>query len=167
MTYTIHISANNLTWDIIHKADEIGGMIEQVLDDTISWHDLKESEMSHAIDFIKRTWKESVMEVYKENYSGSFCNLEYIKTVYSDRYFMNKSLLELLQKEAIFSDTARRKSCVINEYTQEKLECKSEYYRNLCDRVISESTKEKEEAEENLLKVRKEIKEYISFIMEL
>lgn len=35
MTYTIHISADNLTWDIIHKADEIGGMIEQVLDDTI------------------------------------------------------------------------------------------------------------------------------------
>ena len=35
MTYTIYINANNLSWDIIHKADEIGGMIEQVLDNLI------------------------------------------------------------------------------------------------------------------------------------
>lgn len=165
MTYTIHISADNLTWDIIHKADEIGGMIEQVLDDTISWHDLKESEMSHAIDFIKRTWKESVMEIYRENYSGSFCNLKYVKTIYPDSYFMNKSLLDLLRREKKLLTEIKLQRETIKEVS--RAECKTKYYEELRDKVISQREHAKEKAEENLLKVRKEIKEYISFIMEL
>lgn len=75
MTYTIHINANNLNWDIIHKADEIGGMIEQVLDDLISWHDLKENEIESALDFIRETWGHITVELYKEIYYGKYKNL--------------------------------------------------------------------------------------------
>lgn len=165
MTYTIHINANNLSWDIIHKADEVGGMIEQVLDDTISWHDLKENEISHAIDFIKSTWKKSAMEIYNENYSGSFCNLRYIKTIYPDGHFMNKSLLELLKREEKLLTEIKLQRETIKEVS--RAECKTKYYEELRDKVISQREHAKEKAEENLLKVRKEIKEYISFIMEL
>ena len=73
MTYTIYIDANNLNWDIIHKADEIGGMIEQVLDDTISWHDLEENEVGPALDFIRETWGHITVDLCKEIYYGSFC----------------------------------------------------------------------------------------------
>ena len=165
MTYTIHINTDNLSWEIIHKADEIGGMIEQVLPELISWHDLKESEISHAIDFIKSTWKESAMEIYKENYSGSFCNLEYIKTVYPDSYFMDKSLLELLKREKKLLTEIKLQKETIKEVLH--FACKTKYHEELRDKVISQREHAKEKAEENLLKVRKEIKEYISFIMEL
>lgn len=165
MTYTIHINANNLNWDIIHKADEIGGMMEQVFEDTISWHDLKESEMSYAIDFIKRTWKESVMEIYRENYSGSFCNLKYAKTIYPDGYFMNKNLLNLLIREERLLTEIKMQSETIEELSHAG--CKTKYYEELRNKAISQRQSAKEKAESNLLKVRKEIKGYISFIMEL
>ena len=71
MTYTIYINANNLTWDIIHKADKIGGMIEQVLNDLISWHDLKENEIESALDFIRETWRCTTVQLCKEIYHGS------------------------------------------------------------------------------------------------
>lgn len=167
MTYTIYIDANNLSWDIIHKADKIGGMIEQVLDNTISWHDLEENEVEPALDFIRETWGHITVDLCKEIYHGSYCDTPLERKIDLRRNTRNKSLLELLQKEAIFLDTVRRKSCVINDYNREILELKSEYTQKLYGNVIQKCTKEKEEAEENLLKVRKEIKEYLSFIMEL
>ena len=84
MTYTIHINANNLTWDIIHKADEIGGMIEQVLNNLISWHDLKENEIEPALDFIRETWGHITVELHKEFYSGKykrFCSIQLEKKI--------------------------------------------------------------------------------------
>ena len=74
MTYTIYIDTNNLTWDIIHKADEIGGMIEQVLPELISWHDLKENEIEPALDFIRATWGHIRVDLCKEIYHGCFCD---------------------------------------------------------------------------------------------
>ena len=167
MTYTIHISADNLSWDIIHKADEIGGMIEQVLPELISWHDLKENEVEPALDFIRETWGHITVDLCKEIYHGSYCDTPLERKIDLRRNTMNKSLLELLQKEAIFLDTVRRKSCVINDYTHDIQESKSKYVQDLYGKVILECTKEKEKAEENLLKVRKEIKEYLSYIMKL
>lgn len=74
MTYTIYIdkSANlKWNWDIIHKADKIGGMIEQVLPELISWHDLKENEIDPALDFIRETWGNITVDLCKEIYYGS------------------------------------------------------------------------------------------------
>lgn len=72
MTFTIYINANNLTWDIIHKADEIGGMIEQIFDDLISWHNLKENEIESALDFIRGTWGHITVQLCKEIYYGRY-----------------------------------------------------------------------------------------------
>ena len=74
MTYTIYIDASNLSWDIIHKADKIGGMIEQVLPELISWHDLKENEIEPALDFITETWGHITVDLCKEIYHGSYCD---------------------------------------------------------------------------------------------
>lgn len=74
MTYTIYIDANNLSWDIIHKADKIGGMIEQVLPELISWQDLKENEIESALDFITETWGHITVDLCKEIYHGSYCD---------------------------------------------------------------------------------------------
>lgn len=81
MTYTIYINANNLTWDIIHKADEIGGMIEQVLDNLISWHDLKENEIEPALDFIRETWGHITVDLCKEIYHGSYVDTPLVKKI--------------------------------------------------------------------------------------
>ena len=81
MTFTIYINANNLTWDIIHKADEIGGMIEQVLSDLISWHNLKENEIRPALEFIRETWGHITVPVCEEFYYGtnkSLCSTQLI-----------------------------------------------------------------------------------------
>ena len=74
MTYTIYIDANNLSWYIIHRADKIGGMIEQVLPELISWHDLKENEIEPALDFITETWGHITVDLCKEIYHGCFCD---------------------------------------------------------------------------------------------
>lgn len=71
MTYTIYIHKSNLNWDMIHKADKIGGMIEQVLPNLISWHDLKENEIEPALNFIRETWGGIKVELCKEIYHGS------------------------------------------------------------------------------------------------
>ena len=83
-TYTIYIDANNLTWDIIHKADEIGGMIEQVLDNLIAWHELEENEIEPSLEFIRETWGHISVELHKEFYSGkykSFCSTQFEKKI--------------------------------------------------------------------------------------
>ena len=72
MTYTIHINTNNLSWDMIYKADEIGGMIEQVLDNLIAWHSLKENEIEPALNFIRETWGHITVELCKEIYYGKY-----------------------------------------------------------------------------------------------
>lgn len=81
MTYTIYINANNLTWDIIHKADEIGGMIEQVLDNLISWHDLKENEIEPALDFIRKTWGHITVDLCREIYHGSYVDTPFERKI--------------------------------------------------------------------------------------
>ena len=84
MTYTIYINHSNLNWDMIHKADKIGGMIEQVLSDLISWHDLKESEIEPALNFIRETWGNITVKLCKEIYYGSygsFCDTPLIKEI--------------------------------------------------------------------------------------
>lgn len=82
MTFTIYIDANNLTWDIIHKADEIGGMIEQVTEDFISWHDLSLKEISFALQFISETWGHITVDIAKENYlSPCYCETEILEKI--------------------------------------------------------------------------------------
>lgn len=83
MTYTIYINANNLTWDIIHKADEIGGMIEQVLSDQISWHNLKEKELALALNFIYETWGHVFVSLCEEIYiaGGRYCHTPLLKQI--------------------------------------------------------------------------------------
>lgn len=84
MAFTIYINANNLSWNIIHKADEIGGMIEQVLDNLIAWHELEENEIEPSLEFIRETWGHISVELHKEFYFGkykSFCSTQFEKKI--------------------------------------------------------------------------------------
>lgn len=88
MILTIYIpistTSQNLTWETINKADKIGGMIEQVLDDLISWHNLKENEIESALDFIRETYGHITVKLCKEIYYGkykSFCNTQFEKEI--------------------------------------------------------------------------------------
>lgn len=82
MTLTIYINANNLNWDIIHKADEIGGMIEQVEENLISWHDLSLKEISFALQFVSETWGHITVDITKENrLSLCYCESEFLEKI--------------------------------------------------------------------------------------
>lgn len=70
--YTIYIPSNNLTWNIIHKADETGGFIEQVEEYLISWHDLQEKEIELALNFARETWGNITVKLCEEEVNGSY-----------------------------------------------------------------------------------------------
>ena len=82
MTYSIDFEQNNLTWDIIHKADKNGGMIEQVLDNLIAWHGLEKIELETALNFIRETWGHITVDVMEEHFiQPSYCEETLYKTV--------------------------------------------------------------------------------------
>lgn len=81
MTYNIYINSPTLTWDIIHKADKIGGIMEMVLENTISWHSLEAREIDSALDFIYEIWGEIEVEIVTETFYGSYCEEHPYKVV--------------------------------------------------------------------------------------
>lgn len=75
--YSFYIESGNLTWDIIRKADRVGGFIEKVDDDLILWHSLKWREVAKAIRFVRAIWGISVprTEVYESHMCGCVDNV--------------------------------------------------------------------------------------------
>lgn len=78
---------------------------------------------------------------------------------------MNKSFLGLLRREEKILAEIRNANDAIENFSH--VDCKTKNDKKILDNVISHEQDRKEKAEENLLEVRKEIKEYFSFIMEL
>lgn len=78
---------------------------------------------------------------------------------------MNKSLLDLLRREEELLAGIRGANDAIEHFFTCRLQDKND--KQILDNVISHEQDRKEKAERNLLEVRKEIKEYFSFIMEL
>ena len=77
---------------------------------------------------------------------------------------MKKSFLELLEAErkAVFDAEFFRKSAV--DFLNQSKEADSIEKRESCERIACEYEKTAVEAEENLLQIRKEMKQYISFL---
>lgn len=78
---------------------------------------------------------------------------------------MNKSLLDLLRREEELLAGIRGANDAIEHFSH--VDCKTKNDKQILDNVISHEQNRKEKAERNLLEVRKEIKKYFSFIMEL
>lgn len=77
---------------------------------------------------------------------------------------MKKSFLELLEaeKKAVFDAEFFKKSAV--DFLNESKEAGSIEERESCERIASKYEERAVEAEENLLQIRKEMKQYISFL---
>lgn len=75
--YSFEINSDYITWDIVHKADKVGGFIEKVDDDLILWHSLKWREVAKAIRFVRAIWGISVprTEVYESHMCGCVDNV--------------------------------------------------------------------------------------------
>lgn len=102
MTYTIYFDAH-LTKETMQKADALNiGMIEEVLDNLISWHDVEMEEIPEALDFIRENFGHTTITVAEEYwYNPSSCfALETMEiTLLPDgenkfRYIVNKSQAE-------------------------------------------------------------------------
>lgn len=74
MKYTIYFNAH-LTRETIQKADTLKiGMVEEVLDNLISWHDICSEEIPAALDFIRENFGHITITVADEYwYNPSFC----------------------------------------------------------------------------------------------
>lgn len=74
MKYTIYINAH-LTKETMHKADTLDiGMIEEVLNNLISWHDIYSEEIPAALDFIRANFGNITITVAEDYYpSPSYC----------------------------------------------------------------------------------------------
>ena len=86
MNLTIYIPisspSQNLTWETIHKADEVGGMIEQPLSDLIEWHSLEDSKLKLALSLIKETWGHIKVIVNEEIILGTcYCTTKVIDEI--------------------------------------------------------------------------------------
>lgn len=99
MTYTIYFDAH-LTKETMQKADALNiGMIEEVLDNLISWHDVKMEDIPETLDFIRENFGHTTITVAEEYwYNPSYCfALETMEiTLLPDgenkiRYLVNKS----------------------------------------------------------------------------
>lgn len=71
--YSFYIESGDITWDIVHKADKVGGFIEKIDDDLIVWHSLKWREVAKAVRFVRVTWGIKVprTEIYESHFDGA------------------------------------------------------------------------------------------------
>lgn len=80
MTYSIYFTPEqikrNLIMDDVRKSDTLNaGMLEQVLENLINWHDIYKKDLSRVCDYIGLEYGHICVEIYKEKYIGSFCEL--------------------------------------------------------------------------------------------
>lgn len=121
MKYTIYINAH-LTKKIMSKADALKiGMIEEVLDNLISWHDIYSEEIPVALDFIRENFGNITIRVAEDYYtSPSYCyTLETMEVELCPdgnnkiRYLVKKSQAEeilrdlkgMYKADALYADT--------------------------------------------------------------
>lgn len=99
MKYTIYFDAH-LTKETMQKADALNiGMIEEVLDNLISWHEVKMENIPETLDFIRENFGYitiTVAEEYWYNPSSCFALETMEITLLPDgenkfRYIVNKS----------------------------------------------------------------------------
>lgn len=74
MKYTLYFKTH-LTREIMQKADALNiGMVEEVLDNLISWHDICSEEIPAALDFIRDNFGHITITVAEEYWhSISYC----------------------------------------------------------------------------------------------
>ena len=75
MTFCINWKpSRNLSMDDCRKSDDLhAGMLEQVLENLVSWHDVDRRDMDRVITYIGCEFPGVFAEVYEEHTTGSFC----------------------------------------------------------------------------------------------
>lgn len=80
---------------------------------------------------------------------------------------MNKSLLELLRKEDAEIANLKFYRNSVAEFISHAENKDEGYHEEACYRIASEYEKRAKESEKKLIEIRKELKEYFSFLMKL
>ena len=75
MTFSIDWKpSRNLSMDDCHKSDALhAGMLEQVLENLVSWHDVERKDMDRVVTYIGHEFSGVLAKVYEEHTSGGFC----------------------------------------------------------------------------------------------
>ena len=86
MTYSIDFQTKdigrNLTVQDIRKSDTLNaGMLEQVLDDWISWHGVPRKDVERVLNYIELELGPAFVSIAEEHFCGSFCDLRGICAV--------------------------------------------------------------------------------------
>ncbi len=85
-TYSIYFEptmiGRNLNMDDIRKADTLGaGMLEQVLENLICWHDLKAKDLNRVMTYISLELGHPLVTIEEEHYCGCTCRLDLVCAV--------------------------------------------------------------------------------------
>lgn len=83
MSYTITFTpkdiGRNLTRADILKADTLAaGLLEQVLDDLISWHDVQQRDIARVLDYISLEYGHILICIESEYHHGYMCDLSFV-----------------------------------------------------------------------------------------
>lgn len=84
MTYSVTWKLNKryLRRSDILKSDTLNaGMMEQVLDDLISWHDIRQKDLDRVLTYIQVEFSPKLAEIASEKHTGCMVNLQTVCAV--------------------------------------------------------------------------------------
>lgn len=101
MTYSIDFQTKdigrNLTVQDIRKSDTLNaGMLEQVLDDWISWHGVERKDVERVLKYIELELGSAFVLISEEHFQGCFCDLKELCAIQlADRRNLNVKVFDL------------------------------------------------------------------------
>jgi len=82
MTYSISwnvADSRSLVMEDCKKSDTLqAGMLEQVLPDTICWHDIEEKDIERVLNYIRFEFGHINIWIESEYYDGCVCDLTFV-----------------------------------------------------------------------------------------